>query len=103
MCRFVTRKLYLQIVGAALIGIRRRLVLRFGLMLFLLLVGARSRIFPFSSMQSIAHLAEQRAESLTGGLDRNVGLNLGENFENLGVHAMHQLLVRGGANRVSNR
>src|SRR5713101_6172100 len=54
-------------------------------------------------MQSLAHLAEQSAEALAWGFNWNVRLNLAENFQNLGVHAMHQLLVGGGANRVSNR
>src|SRR5882757_1351795 len=105
MRRFVLGALDLQLVGATLSPLlRRRLAIPVGLMR----VGTGLRFpnclgFPVSAMQPLAHLAEQRAEALALRFNWNVGLNLAENFQNLGVHAMHQLLVGGGADRVSNR
>src|SRR5258707_8428973 len=106
MRRFVLGVLDLQLVGATLSPLlRRRLAIPVAWMRFRLgmRLSPTGLAFPVAALQSIAHLAEQRAEALTRRLNWNVRLNLAENFENLGVHVMHQLLVGGGADRVSNR
>src|ERR1700691_4581089 len=54
--------------------------------------------------QPSPHLPEQRAYPFAGGLfDRPDRLNLCQDFENLGVHVMYELLVGRGSNRVANR
>src|SRR5882762_8224455 len=105
MRRFVLGVLDLQLVGATLSPLLRRLAIPVGLMRFRsgMRLPPNCLAFLVATLQSVAHLAEQRAEALALRFNWNVGLNLAENFQNLGVHAMHQLLVGGGADRVSNR
>src|SRR5258708_14026293 len=107
MARFVSGALDLHLVGAAFDPIfGRRLMLPIDERSFdslMRLVPPAHLAFPVPAMQPLAHLAEQRAKSLARGLDRPSWLNLAEDFENLGVHAIHQVLVRCGTNRVSNR
>src|ERR1700722_4305091 len=60
--------------------------------------------FLLATMQSSSHLAEQRADPLARSeFDWPDRLNLREDFQNLGVHVMHQLFVGRGSNRTANR